>query len=69
MTPEQAASYVFAQSVAALCEIEGAKAANETRRRNGLADAYDDAAFAGIIDRYGLGHNAVVGLFQEVNNR
>ena len=59
MTDEQLNKFqrcikVFANSVAALSEIEMMKVANEERRRNDYADAYDEAAFASITLKYSL---------------
>ena len=48
------AANVFAQAVGALSEIEGMKAENIERERNGLALAYDDAAFADVRRRYDI---------------
>lgn len=63
MTPEQQAAYVFAQSAAAIAEIEAMKAANEARAASGDSPAYGEDAFRDLIDKYGLHHNAVIGLF------
>lgn len=65
MTPEQAASYVYAQSVAAMAEIEGMKAMNEERRMQGYSIAYDEQSFLDVIQSYGLHHNAIVTTFQK----
>jgi hypothetical protein len=63
MTPEQKAAYVFAQAVAAHIESLAMIAANTERESQGMALAYDETAFAGLIDRYGLGHNNIVSFF------
>lgn len=63
MTPEQQAAYIFAQSVAALAEIEGMKAENMIRESLGHSMAYDHVAFMEVIDRYGLHHNSVLTSF------
>jgi hypothetical protein len=47
----------FANSIAALAEIECMKAANEQRKDQGYAQAYDEAAFASIILKYSLDVN------------
>lgn len=65
MTKQQAAAYVFAQSVAALAAIEGSKAANVERERNGYALAYDEGAFADIAADFGITHNQIMALFAE----
>jgi len=56
MTPEQQAAYVFAQSVAALAEVEGMKAENMIRESQGHSMTYDHGAFLEVIDRYQLHH-------------
>lgn len=64
MNKDQAAAYVFAQSVAALAEIEGMKAANAERMSRGEALAYNEAAFFKIHAQYGIHHNAVMILYE-----
>lgn len=49
---------VFANSVAALAEIEAMKQANEQQRRNDYADAYGEESFYAVIERYNLGVDA-----------
>ena len=63
MTHEEKAAYVHAQAVAATAEIEGMKAMNTERERNGYALAYDEAAFFAIVDKFGLGHNTLMEFF------
>jgi len=63
MTDEQKAAYVHAQSVAATAQIEGMKATNTERERDGKALAYDELAFQDIINEYGLHSNALITLF------
>ena len=65
MAPEQKAAYVFAQSVAAMAEIEGMKALNTERERNGYALAYSEEAFLAVPTKYGLHHNELIQLFNE----
>lgn len=69
MTPEQAAAFIHAQSVAATAEIEGMKAENAMRALNGDSPAYGYAQFSDIEGRYGLGHNTVCRLFEDANGR
>jgi hypothetical protein len=64
VTPEQAAAYVHAQSVAAQAMIEGMKAENTEREAKGLSLAYDGEAFYGVIKEFGIHHNAVLELFR-----
>jgi len=68
MTPEQAAAYIYAQSVAATAEIEGMKALNAYRESRDLAQAYDETEFLNIIEEYRLDHNNIVALFDEANS-
>lgn len=55
-------AYVMSQSVAALCRLEGMKTLNAERARRGYTEAYVEADFEEIINEFGLGHNAVMGL-------
>jgi hypothetical protein len=63
MTNSQAASYIFAQAVAAQAEIEAMKAANAHREMQGYSQAYGEDAFAAVVDKYGISHNAVLTTF------
>lgn len=65
MTPEQKAAYVIAQAACAVIELQSMIAANNERSQSGLAQAYDEGAFAALENRYTIGHNAVLGLFHE----
>ena len=53
-------AYVNSQIIAANIMMESIKAANAERERGGFAQAYTEDAFAGLIDQFQLGHNAVV---------
>lgn len=64
MTPEQAASYINAQAVAAHIEALGMQAENAQRVTENKALAYGEEAFASLIDRYGLSHNSIINFFQ-----
>ncbi len=63
MTDEQKAAYIQAQAVAALIEAMGMAAENMQRSHQGASIAYDEKAFLEIIEKYGIHHNAVIGLF------
>jgi hypothetical protein len=65
MTPDQKAAYVMAQSISALAEIEGMKAENTYRQMRGETIAYRDEAFFSVCEKYGIHHNATIGLFNE----
>ena len=64
MTPEQQAAYVFAQSVSALIEALGMIGENLDRARRNESPAWRNEEFNGLINKYGIHHNAVIGLFQ-----
>jgi hypothetical protein len=66
MTPEQTAAYVIAQSACAAAEI----AAMQAQDRAWLAaghGTYSDLDYRGVIDRFCIGHNAVLQCFQDAN--
>lgn len=65
MGNEQTVAYVQAQAAAALIEMESMKAANWMREMQGKTIAYGEQEFLALIDKYGLGHNAVLTLFQD----
>lgn len=64
MTDEQKAAYVYSQAIAALIELKSMEAANYERAREGLSLAYGEDQLYSLIDKYGLGHNAVLSTFQ-----
>jgi hypothetical protein len=64
VTPEQAAAYVHAQSVAATATIESMKADNCMRQHRGEYPAYGEESFLAVIDEYGIHHNAIITIFQ-----
>lgn len=64
MTDEQRAAFVFSQSACALIEAMGMVAENKHREQCGHSVAYGDEAFAALIDKYGIHHNAVLTTFE-----
>ena len=64
MTPDQSAAYVHAQVACAMAELFSMLAANTERQMQGLSPAYDEGAFMALQEKYCVGHNAVIGLFQ-----
>ncbi|MEK6883945.1 MAG: hypothetical protein AABY22_30220 [Nanoarchaeota archaeon] len=66
MTKEQTTAYVFSQSVCALIDAFGMNALNNDRMHRGQSIAYTDAAYFELIERYGIGHNNVVDVFNKV---
>ncbi len=65
MTPEQQAAYVFAQSVSALIEALGMLSENLDRARRDESPAWYNDEFNNLIDKYGIHHNAMTGLYQQ----
>ena len=65
MTPEQQAAFINAQTAAALAEIAGMQAENSFRMMTDETISYDYEAFAAVIDRYGISHNAVCNFFTD----
>jgi len=64
MNNEQKVAYINAQVASMLAEMEGMKAANTERERDGFALAYDEKAFSSLPAEYGVDHNSVVAFFQ-----
>lgn len=65
MTPEQKAAFIVAQAACANAEIASMQALNQERMHRGESIAYDEASFAAVPDRFGLGHNTVISFFQD----
>ena len=53
-------TYLQSMNTAAQIELQSMLAANRVREINNEAHAYNEEAFMGLIDKYGLGHNSVV---------
>ena len=60
MTLEERAAYINSQVACALIEMEGMKAENMQRAHLGQSMAYSDTSFIALIERYGIGYNAVL---------
>lgn len=65
MTQEQKAAYVNAMAACATIEAIGMQAANDQRLSLGQSIAYDELAFQQLLDKHGIHHNAVLGLFHD----
>lgn len=63
MKREEAPAYIMSQVVCAMADIEGMKALNAERAAKGYAQAYDEAAFFAVPEKYGLHQNAVITFF------
>lgn len=63
--PESIAAYIHAQVACAQIEAAGMTAFNKQREALGQSMAYDEAAFLALIEKYGIDHNAVVGMLNE----
>ena len=64
MHQEEKPAYLMAMVVCAMADIAGMQAANQERIHRGESLAYPEEAFAAVADKYGIHHNAVLGLFQ-----
>jgi hypothetical protein len=63
MNKEQQAAYITAQAAYALIEAMGMQADNGNRQATGLPGPWTKKDFDGLIERYGIHHNAVIGYF------
>jgi hypothetical protein len=68
MNTAEAIAYIQAQTICALAEIEGMKAANAHRLSLGMTIAYDENAFFDVPNKYGIHHNAVLELLQSAKS-
>ncbi len=59
MSDQIAAAIINARVACALARIESMKAANTEREARGYALAYDEGAFAKVIDEEEISHNDV----------
>lgn len=64
MTPDQKASYVFAQAVCALARIEYMKAENAQRANQGQSVAYLEA-FNNVAKLWGITSDQILSFFEE----
>ena len=72
MTREQAAAFVFSQSVCALAEIEAMKRTKDEHQMSfpGPEKPYPPYSanhFREVAERFNIGENVVLQLFQDVN--
>jgi len=56
----QNAAYTIANAIGGLIEAMGMQASNQERLANGQTIAYDDHAFAKLVEDRGLHHNSIV---------
>ncbi len=56
----RAAAYINSMVTYAQIEMESMKAANREREEQSLTLAYAEKDFLGLIDKWGIHHNAVV---------
>lgn len=64
MNPEQKAAFVIAQAACANAEIAGMQAMDRAWAAQGHT-TYNDLDYKAVIEKYCIGHNAVLTLFQE----
>ena len=60
MTSDQSAAYIVSQSTCATIEAMGMQAENMQRAHRGESIAYASSDFLSLIDKYGIGRNAVL---------
>jgi hypothetical protein len=65
MTSEQKAAYIYSQTVCALAEIEGMKAANEQKAYDGFGPTYREKDFMAMIVKWGISPKTVSEFFKE----
>jgi len=65
MNDESKATFIKSQIACALIEMEGMRALNMQREAVGQSMAYIDTDFFALIDKYGIGHNTVVGFLNQ----
>lgn len=63
MTNEQKAAYINAQVASMLVEMEAMKVENVLRSIKGFVPKYDGGDFLALPEKYGVHHNAIIGLF------
>lgn len=64
MNEMERAAYIMAMAACAQIEAAGMTAANQHRLSRGESIAYDEKAFADLLDRYCLHHNQVHSFLQ-----
>jgi hypothetical protein len=62
MTSEEKAAVINAATARALIQAMGMQAENQARAQAGESPAYNEGHFYELIDREGIGHNAVYGM-------
>lgn len=67
MDAAQSAAYVIAQAACCAAEIAAMQAANANANRADVQPPFDEQDFRAVPERYGVHHNAVLTLFQGVN--
>lgn len=61
MREEHRATYINSQIVCAQIELHAMLAANKTREAAGEAQAYGEDAFMGLLSKFNIDHNSVIG--------
>ncbi len=60
-------AYVMSQVVCAQIEMEAMKAANRECQNKGEPDAFDQKAFMELLQKYPIGHNAVISFLNNLS--
>jgi acyl-coenzyme A thioesterase PaaI-like protein len=60
MSETQQAAFLISQAACAMIEAMGMQAENDQRKAVGHSMAYTEDAFVGVIEKYGIHHNAAI---------
>lgn len=63
MTDEQKVVYINSQVICAQIEMEAMKVENRRNEIGGFSPTYVGEDFRDIVGRFGISHNAVLGIF------
>ena len=63
MTEEQKAAYINSQVICAYIELEAMKVTNHKNELEGYSPTYVEEDFRAIGDRFVIGNNDVIGIF------
>lgn len=65
MTKEETVAYIISQAACAIIEMTAMESENASMRLCGLPRPYKEREIRGLIDKYGISHNAVITMIQD----
>ena len=65
MTPDQKAAFINSQVACAQIDMAAMAAENEANRCDGRPIAWGSNSFIALIDKYAIGHNAVITFMED----